>query len=249
MDAAIRQFVEERQPDALLVSGDLTQRARPEQFQATRRFLDSLSLPKVVVPGNHDVPLWSVHERLFNPLGRWRRWFSPETEPTLKLPGLWVYGINTAKGLTLKNGSFRESSLARMRSFFADSPADTFRMVVAHHHLTPAVRTFYDPVAGRAHAAAKALATSRVDLVVSGHLHHGFLRSLPEHYGGLDYPTRVLHSGTSMSSRGRWEEAERNSMNWIDMDGTSVRISRLQHVSDATFVEQEQHVWPRPIGL
>ena len=66
----VRQ-VKALQPHLIVVSGDLTQRARSGEFQDARRFLESLPQPQIVVPGNHDVPLWDVARRVFAPAG-WR---------------------------------------------------------------------------------------------------------------------------------------------------------------------------------
>lgn len=68
-------------PDLIAVSGDLTQRACKREFAAVRGFLDSFSAPKVVVPGNHDVPRYNVVARFLTPLERYRRILSPDVEP------------------------------------------------------------------------------------------------------------------------------------------------------------------------
>ena len=53
LTAAIRALAR----NVVIVSGDLTQRARAAEFRAARAFLDALPRPQIVVPGNHDVPL------------------------------------------------------------------------------------------------------------------------------------------------------------------------------------------------
>jgi len=71
-------------PDLVAVSGDLTQRARLGQFREAKSFLATLPLPQVVVPGNHDVPLFNLALRFGDPLGRFRRLHqdqSLESEP------------------------------------------------------------------------------------------------------------------------------------------------------------------------
>ena len=100
-------FVERQRPDLVVVSGDLTQRAKPEQFRQARAFVDrieALGVPTLTVPGNHDVPLYRVWERIFNPFGCYRKYFSPELEPVYRDDELLVVGINTAFGWTLKDG-------------------------------------------------------------------------------------------------------------------------------------------------
>jgi 3',5'-cyclic AMP phosphodiesterase CpdA len=64
--------VHSEKPDCVVVSGDLTQRARVQEFRAARAFLDRLPRPQVVVPGNHDVPLYRVLERMSRPLSMTR---------------------------------------------------------------------------------------------------------------------------------------------------------------------------------
>ena len=69
-------------PNLVVVSGDLTQRAKPEQFREARAFLDTLPKPQIVVPGNHDVPLYNVFLRFLCPLGRYKRFITADLQPT-----------------------------------------------------------------------------------------------------------------------------------------------------------------------
>ena len=69
-------------PALVVVSGDLTQRAREREFEEARDFLDRLPAPRLVVPGNHDVPLYRVWERFLSPLGKYRRIIEPDLEPS-----------------------------------------------------------------------------------------------------------------------------------------------------------------------
>src|SRR3954447_26019387 len=69
------------QPDLTVISGDLTQRARSHQFRAARAFLDRLPKPQIVVPGNHDIPLWNVFARSFSPLRKYRRIITGDLAP------------------------------------------------------------------------------------------------------------------------------------------------------------------------
>src|SRR5829696_6551929 len=69
----LREAIVASRPDILVVSGDLTQRARDKQFASARRFLDSLPVPRVVVPGNHDIPLYNLLARWLWPLAAYRR--------------------------------------------------------------------------------------------------------------------------------------------------------------------------------
>ena len=78
---AIRAFAHRLRPDCIVASGDFTQRAREEQFAAARGFLDALpGVPTVVTPGNHDVPLYRVRERLTDPYRYYRQYISRELD-------------------------------------------------------------------------------------------------------------------------------------------------------------------------
>src|SRR5436190_16940942 len=63
----------DRKPSLLVVSGDFTQRAREGQFRAAADFLKRLPTPQLLVPGNHDIPLYNLIRRFFFPLDRYRR--------------------------------------------------------------------------------------------------------------------------------------------------------------------------------
>ena len=246
LDDALRLWVERERPDALLVSGDLTQRARPEQFEAARRYLESFSLPQVVVPGNHDISWWRFQERLLDPMRSYARYFSSLLEPALQLPYAWIFGLNTAKGFTVKNGIFREEALQRLEAFFQRAPSNVLRVVVAHHHLLPAPGPFLDPVATRAREAVYSFNRAKIDLVTAGHLHHGFLSQVRDYFPGLAHRTLVVHAGTSMSSRGRGPEHGLNSLNLIAVDDEQITIDQCRHVGgEMLFESVARYTFPR----
>ncbi|HEX2725642.1 MAG TPA: metallophosphoesterase, partial [Beijerinckiaceae bacterium] len=89
--------VRKQKPDVVAVSGDLTQRARIEEFEQARAFLDRLPRPQIVVPGNHDVPLYNVYDRFVNRFDRFYRLITDEVEPVHQDKEIIVAGINTAR--------------------------------------------------------------------------------------------------------------------------------------------------------
>ena len=88
-------------PTLLAVSGDLTQRARSHQFREARAFLDALPQPKIVVPGNHDIPLYNLYNRFFQPLDKYRRHITDDLQPTYSDDEMIVVGVSTARSLEL----------------------------------------------------------------------------------------------------------------------------------------------------
>lgn len=182
-------------PDVTVISGDLTQRARPGQFAAARAFVDRLPGPVLVVPGNHDMPLGNLGLRLLAPFANYRRAFGRELEPTLTLPGAVIQGVNTANPLVWKSGHLTRHSTDRLTATFAAAPRDAMRIAVLHHAPVPAADGTPADMAD-ADAALGALARAGTDIVLSGHTH------MP-HTGFAETAAGVLflQVGTAISTR------------------------------------------------
>lgn len=161
-------------PDAVAISGDLTQRAEPVEFAQAAAFLAALPAPCLAVPGNHDIPAGAVLERLTDPRGRWRRFIGAATEPTLLLPGAALIGLDTVRRAQphLDWSAGGVSATRRMRlEMRLRACAGRVLVVVAHHPLRhPAWETTRAAPAG-ATAALAALTQAGVAAVLSGHLH------------------------------------------------------------------------------
>lgn len=162
-------------PDAIAISGDLTQRAQEAEFRAAAAFIAALPAPVVAVPGNHDIPAGAVLERLLDPRRRWRQVISATTEPVVMLPGLALIGLDTVRRaqphLDWSAGGVSAARLARLRARIAAAGRRAV-VVVAHHPLRHP-----DAVPGRARplGAQPALAmagAAGVAAILSGHLHH-----------------------------------------------------------------------------
>ena len=221
--AGVLELAVVRRPDLVVISGDLTLRAKPVQFREARAFTDELAriAPVLAVPGNHDVPLYRVWERLLAPFGAWRRHFARELEPVFRDAELLVVGVNTAQAFALKGGRIRRRRLAEVDALLAESPAELFRIVVAHHHIVRPDGVECEHPAWRSAEAIARWGTGRVDLVLSGHLHQT-LELRPFGDDGF----LALHTGTTSSSRGRGPEAGRNSLHWIEIGHGSFRVER-----------------------
>src|SRR5438067_11654413 len=96
--------VNELSPDIVIVSGDLTQRARTSEFKAAKAFLDRLPNPQIVVPGNHDIPLYNIFDRFFRRLNKFQRYITRELRPTFFDEELAIVGLNTARSMVIKGG-------------------------------------------------------------------------------------------------------------------------------------------------
>jgi len=243
-------FARARRPDLVVISGDLSLRAKARQFADARRFVDRIEqaagVATLSVPGNHDVPLYRVWERVFDPYGAYRRHFSSELEPTFEDDQMLVVGINTAHGWTEKDGRVSERRLAEVAARFARCDAGKIRIVVQHHELAPAPRFDNLRVMRGAGEAIEVFTRSGVELVLAGHLHQAFLASSEAYYPSHRPPLLVLHAGTTTSSRGRGSEVGLCSANWIAIDAQTVVWTHLGwHQRDARFVPWSEHRYPR----
>lgn len=228
VSAGVLDLAAVRRPDLVVISGDLTLRAKPHQFREARAFADELAriAPVVAVPGNHDVPLYRVWERLFAPFSAWRRHFDRELEPVFRDEELLVVGVNTAQAFALKGGRIRRRRLAEIDRLLAGTPPALFRIVVAHHHVVRPEGVESEHPAWRSAEAIARWGAGRVDLVLSGHLHQT-LELWPFGPDGF----LALHTGTTSSSRGRGPESGRNSLHWLEIGAGSFRVER--HFWDA----------------
>jgi len=242
----VLEFAERHKPDVVVLSGDLTQRAKPRQFQEARKFVDRFAVPVVVVPGNHDVPLYRLLERSMRPFHAYQKHFARELEPTWRDDELLIVGINTAHGWTLKEGRVVLKRLREVVEIIGSAPAELFKVIVAHHHLTPPPRFGTQTVARNAFQAISAFSEAGVDLVLSGHQHQTYVTSSEEFYPSGRAPVIILHAGTTTSSRGRGSEVDKNTFNWITVDERSQRMSHYHwDASLSEFVEISRHWYPR----
>ncbi|MEN3331556.1 MAG: hypothetical protein V7641_921 [Blastocatellia bacterium] len=211
-------------PDLVAVSGDLTQRARSEEFKEARAFLDALPSPQIVVPGNHDVPLHNVFARFVTPFDKYRRWISDNLEPVYEDDEMVVMGINTARSLTIKDGRVNRNQIAQMRERLCRYDDAMMKITVTHHPFDlPAGADARDRV-GRAQLALESLAECGADMFLAGHLHLGHTGKTAMRYKAGDRNAIIVQAGTATSTRGR---GELNSFNVIRIEGDNVTIERL----------------------
>jgi 3',5'-cyclic AMP phosphodiesterase CpdA len=205
----LRAAVVSARPDLIAISGDFTQRARRTEFAAARAFLDTLQPPKLLVPGNHDVPLWNVAARFLTPLARYKSHISPELEPEHVDEEMIVLGVNTARSLTRGEGRINMRQVDRIVQRLADAPPSLIRIIVTHHpfDLPPGVSE--RRLLGRARRAMARLAAANADLFLSGHLHLSHASHSVERYRIEGHSALIVQAGT-VSMRGRGEQPSFN---------------------------------------
>ncbi len=238
---ALLRFVDERDPEAVVVSGDLTQRAKVTEYRAARAFLDDLGpRPLVVTAGNHDVPLYRVWERLFAPYRNYRANIAAELNTVLDLKPrdgarhVRLVALNSSAPLSaIVNGRLRRKQLDFAANAFSAAPDGALRVLVVHHNLVkPADGDSAAPMRG-AHRVLNKLGKWRVDLVLSGHIHRthlGLSRTGPETASG---GVPVVLAGTATSSRGRGSEEGRNSLNLIRVLASGLEATAYLYSNEA----------------
>jgi 3',5'-cyclic AMP phosphodiesterase CpdA len=233
-----------------VASGDFTQRARLEEFRAARQYLDRLPpATRVLVPGNHDVPLYRLFERLFRPYALYRDHLTPTLDAVVSHPEAVIVALNsTAPKRALVNGRIRPQQLDLCARAFAAAPPGVARIVVTHHHWAPVPDYGKSQVMPGAKQALDILTGLGVDLILTGHLHRASIINSLDVYAGQDrnHGILIVQCGTSTSRRGRAREREKNSFNWIQISDRNIRITHYMYFAEAGgFAPISRHLFPR----
>lgn len=202
---ALQDALEELGPDLIVLSGDLTQRAREHQFRQTRRFLDALPAPWLAVPGNHDIPLLDLPRRLIWPRERYWRWITYDRAPLSVVPGARVLGLDSSRRRT--TGILTPRRLEPLPEML-HGPEAELRVLVTHHPFLPS------QLVGAA-GALEAAALARVDVLLAGHQHLSYHRRVAQDPGlGI----LLVQAGTATSFRRRRKQPSNafNVLRWKD---------------------------------
>ena len=238
-------------PDIIVASGDFTQRAKRKQFAAAKEFLGRLPpRPLVTCPGNHDVPLYRVYERVFCPYRNYREQFGSEADSVMHDERAVIVTLNTTSPLRrITEGRIHPSQLEFCAAQFRLAAPGAARIVVAHHHFAPAPDFEHHGGAmpGAKHALRK-LAELDVDLILGGHLHRSYIGSsldvCPASNGCRAIV--IVECGTTTSNRGRGRERLKNSFNLIEIIDSQIEITHYLYFDESSqFFATSRHLFPR----
>jgi 3',5'-cyclic AMP phosphodiesterase CpdA len=245
--AQVAREAHDLKPDLLVISGDLVQRADfAGQWRTIIDYIATLPEPRLVIPGNHDVPLFHVVDRVFRPLSTYERRISPDVNPVFERPGLQVVGGNTAYGLTIDGGYLGRRQQQKIEQIFKRAPADTCKIAVLHHHV------INPPACEGRRKISNAVETMRlldrcgVELLLCGHIHMSFVGNTRDALPDLTHGTIICQSGTTTSRRGKATELGKNSYNVIEIDEQVLKITNyLLADGAARFVPVAEYSFPR----
>jgi 3',5'-cyclic AMP phosphodiesterase CpdA len=202
--AALLRLIDTLAPDLVIVSGDITQRARRHQFAAARAFFDTLgTTPMVVIPGNHDIPLFDPIARLFHPYANHRRAFGDQLEPSFESADVLVLGVNTTRPYRHTDGELSMQQIRRVAARLEAASEAQLRVVVTHQPV--AVTRTQDEknlLRGRERAVQR-WARAGADLIVGGHIHLPYVLPLHDTFASLPRRVWAVQAGTALSHRTR----------------------------------------------
>lgn len=247
---ALLQTIPSLNPDAIVVSGDLTQRAKRQQFEEARQFFDRMpELPMLVIPGNHDVALWRLHERFFKPHELYCEIISPELNPTLQIGNVVLVGLDsTAPRQSISNGRIDLKQLKHCAEAFATVPDDMVRIVVAHHHFAPGHDRVFDIAMQQSRRAIESFVEQRVEMILGGHLHRSYVGNSLDFYPGhrRDRGVIIVQCGTTTSSRGKGRERDENTFNLVEVGTQTLTVTHYLFFEEARkFAPVSRHKFPR----
>lgn len=218
--------VRTERPDVVLITGDLTMRARAREFAAACDWIGALDVPVTVEVGNHDLPYFNPFARFLWPYRRIRA-IEALVEREIDLPGLAIVPLKTTARaqwrLDWSKGWVTPKALAKTLAAIDALPAGTAKLVTAHHPLVEAGTRGRALTRGGERALAE-LARRGVAAVLSGHVHDAF-DLLRETDAG---PIRMIGAGT-LSQRIRSTPPSFNELR-IDGADIAVRVRNLAEV-------------------
>ncbi|QEI05710.1 metallophosphoesterase [Pigmentiphaga aceris] len=210
---ALNTFITDCRPELVILSGDVTQRARRSQFESARRFITQLPAPALVIPGNHDIPLYNLPMRWLSPYANYRRALGPDLEPIYESDRILAIGLNTTRPARHKDGEVSAEQIERVAKRLATARPGQLRLVALHHPVRAKVESDLSNLLHGREAAMAAWVDAGADLLLAGHIHLPYVMPLARRDSRVAW---AVQAGTALSSRVRGEVS--NSVNLIRHD-------------------------------
>jgi predicted phosphodiesterase len=182
-------------PEVIIISGDLTQRAQPSQFQMMQHFLHHLPAKVLVVPGNHDVPLYKWFARVLYPFKAYNHYIGQYVDAEFCDENTAILGVSSVNPFRAKKGRLTAAVLQKIREFFYIQ--NQHLNILFFHHNFDHITGLHKPLENEDQFV-NYLQNSNIDIVCTGHLHYanvGLIRKNNERV------CLILHAGSIFCSR------------------------------------------------
>ncbi len=189
----------QQKPDVVVLSGDITQRALPAQFNAASAFTNRLGAPVLAIPGNHDIALFNIMARLFMPYARYSAVFGADLEPVYSSHDLLVVCVNTTRRYRHLHGELSYVQINRVAGLLGSALAGQLRVVVVHQPIAVARAKDANNLLRGHRLAQQRWAAAGADLVLGGHIHLPYVMQVPD----VARPMWAVQAGTAVSGRVR----------------------------------------------
>lgn len=241
VNEALCKLAQHVAPDVAIVTGDITQRARPNQFQAAASFLRDLGIPVLLsVAGNHDIPLFNLWMRWRAPYRNYCALFGSQLQPTYACESLLLLCVNTTRWYRHKNGEISPQQIAAVAEQLSAAAPEQLRIVAMHHPVLAIQAQDETNLARGCIDAITAWSRAGADLILGGHIHLPYVRPLHQHATGLARRVWAIQAGTAVSWRIR--EGIPNSVNIIRRNGSThslqCDVERWDYMKDAGEFQQ-----------
>ncbi len=240
--------LEEIAPQLVVISGDLTQRARTSEFLAARAFIDSLQWPSLVIAGNHDISADNLIERFFHPWKKWHSYIADTLEPVVRDESYIVIGVNTARRtgyyLDWSRGRINLKQIAIIAGHLKEA-GNRLRVIAAHHPFWIPEKYSHRRTIGGERLASNLLKKAGVDIIMSGHVHLAYTHIL----NGMI----ISHAGTAISNR--LEADYPNSFKIVRGDHHNVSVETREWknnrfvTAENQFFSRSQGEWKKLVAL
>ncbi len=239
---ALLALTRQHPPDLLVLSGDVTQRARASQFAAARAFVERVAPARLLVlPGNHDIPLFNLALRAFAPYANYAECFGADLEPSFESDALLVLGVNTTRRWQHIDGHVSGEQVERVCERLRRARPDQLRVVVTHQPLHVSRPQDRKDILRGHERALPAWCAAGADVVLGGHIHIPQIHAMRELRPDLPRAMWCVQAGTGTSSRVRWEAP--NSVNLLRYERSPrCTVERWDYsAGDRCFVRIETH--------
>jgi len=225
MMSALAETINTMAPHLVVISGDLTQRARRGQFQQAAAFLKRIQPPILVVPGNHDVPMFNIPARLITPFAGYKRYIREDLEPVFSDDEMMVVGLNSVRTVLFSDeGRLNVGQADSGAAKLSHAAPGVIKIIVTHHPFDVPEGAPEDKMIGRSRMAMERLAHVGTDIFLAGHLHISHVGGTATRYKIAGHSALLVQAGT-MSTR---ERGEPNSFNVIRIESSErVAIDRM----------------------